>query len=118
MSDASAPSNAVVARAAIAVTEHEQHRRARRLGAVRRRPSKTWHEAGLVRERLVEIDGRRVVSASWDNINTLKVWGLQTGRPLATLEGHAGSDSARAARCAIRLRAAVVLMGSALWNCA
>ena len=39
-------------------------------------------------------------------------------RPLATLEGHAGSDSARAARRAIRLRAAVVLMGSALWNCA
>jgi WD40 repeat protein len=32
-------------------------------------------------------DGRRVVSASRDQ--TLKVWDLETGRPLATLEGHA-----------------------------
>jgi hypothetical protein len=32
-------------------------------------------------------DGRRVVSASADR--TLKVWDLETGRPLATLEGHA-----------------------------
>jgi WD40 repeat protein len=31
-------------------------------------------------------DGRRVVSASVDT--TLKVWDLETGRPLATLEGH------------------------------
>ena len=34
-------------------------------------------------------DGRRVVSASDDN--TLKVWDLETGRALATLEGHADS---------------------------
>ena len=30
-------------------------------------------------------DGRRVVSASWDN--TLKVWDVETGKCLATLEG-------------------------------
>ena len=31
-------------------------------------------------------DGKRAVSASWDN--TLKVWDLETGRALRTLEGH------------------------------
>jgi hypothetical protein len=31
-------------------------------------------------------DGRRAVSASWDN--TLKVWDLESGRELRTLEGH------------------------------
>ena len=31
-------------------------------------------------------DGRRVVSASWDN--TLKVWDVATGTCVATLEGH------------------------------
>ena len=31
-------------------------------------------------------DGRRVVSASWDN--TLKVWDVATGKCVATLEGH------------------------------
>jgi hypothetical protein len=40
-------------------------------------------------------DGRRVVSASYDS--TLKVWDLETGRPLATLEGHAD----RAWACAV-----------------
>jgi WD40 repeat protein len=33
-------------------------------------------------------DGRRVVSASWDQ--TLKVWELETGRELHTLAGHTG----------------------------
>ena len=31
-------------------------------------------------------DGRRVVSASWDE--TLKVWDVATGKCVATLEGH------------------------------
>ena len=31
-------------------------------------------------------DGRRVVSASWDN--TLKVWDVETGECVATLKGH------------------------------
>ena len=31
-------------------------------------------------------DGRRVVSASDDN--TLKVWNIETGECVATLEGH------------------------------
>jgi WD40 repeat protein len=31
-------------------------------------------------------DGKRAVSASYDK--TLKVWDLETGRPLRTLEGH------------------------------
>ena len=34
----------------------------------------------------VTADGRRAVSASWDN--TLKVWDLETGRALRTLQGH------------------------------
>ena len=36
-------------------------------------------------------DGRRAVSASRDN--TLKVWDLESGRELRTLEGHSGSVS-------------------------
>jgi WD40 repeat protein len=36
----------------------------------------------------VTLDGQYVVSASRDQ--TLKVWDLDTGRGLATLEGHAG----------------------------
>ena len=31
-------------------------------------------------------DGKRAVSASWDK--TLKVWDLETGRELRTLQGH------------------------------
>ena len=31
-------------------------------------------------------DGKRAVSASWDK--TLKVWDLESGRALRTLEGH------------------------------
>jgi WD40 repeat protein len=34
-------------------------------------------------------DGRRAVSASWDN--SLKLWDLESGRALRTLEGHAGA---------------------------
>ena len=34
----------------------------------------------------VTADGRRAVSASEDN--TLKVWDLESGRRLRTLEGH------------------------------
>ena len=33
-------------------------------------------------------DGRRAVSASWDQ--TLKVWDVETGRELRTLQGHTG----------------------------
>ena len=31
-------------------------------------------------------DGRRIVSGSWDK--TLKVWDIETGECVATLEGH------------------------------
>ena len=34
-------------------------------------------------------DGKRAVSASWDH--TLKVWDLDSGRELRTLEGHLDS---------------------------
>ena len=40
----------------------------------------------VVRACAVTPDGRRVVSASDDK--TLKVWDLESGRALATLEGH------------------------------
>ena len=40
-------------------------------------------------------DGRRVVSASFDN--TLKVWDVATGKCVATLEGHSS-----AVRCGVR----------------
>src|SRR4029079_6039410 len=43
--------------------------------------------ASAVMACVVTPDGRRMVSASADS--TLKVWDLGTGRPLATLEGHA-----------------------------
>ena len=36
----------------------------------------------------VTSDGRRVVSASWDN--TLRIWDIETGQCLRTLEGHSG----------------------------
>jgi WD40 repeat protein len=42
---------------------------------------------GEVRACAVTPDGRRVISASSDG--TLKVWGMDTGRVLATLDGHA-----------------------------
>ena len=41
---------------------------------------------------MVTPDGRRVVSASWDN--TLKVWDLESGRELHILRGHLSSVSA------------------------
>ncbi len=40
-------------------------------------------------------DGRRVVSASSDN--TLKVWDIETGKCVATLEGHSNT-----VRCSVR----------------
>ena len=49
----------------------------------------------------VTADGRRAVSASWDN--TLKVWDLDAGHALRTLEGHSdlgpcgGGDGGRQA---------------------
>ena len=46
-------------------------------------------------------DGRRVVSASWDN--TLKVWDVETGECLATLEGHSGY-----VRCSVRCTFVVI----------
>ena len=42
--------------------------------------------SGSVYGVAVTPDGKRAVSASWDN--TLKVWDLETGRALRTLEGH------------------------------
>jgi WD40 repeat protein len=36
---------------------------------------------------VVAPDGKRAVSGSWDK--TLRVWDLETGLPLRTLEGHA-----------------------------
>jgi hypothetical protein len=44
-----------------------------------------WHGVA------VTPDGQRAVSASWDR--TLKVWDLETGRALRTLEGHSDSVS-------------------------
>jgi len=44
-------------------------------------------------------DGRRVMSASWDN--TLKVWDVVTGKCVATLKGH--SDFVRRAASAVLL---------------
>jgi len=48
--------------------------------------------ASWVRACAVTTDGRRVVSASDDG--TLKVWGLDAGRGLATLSGHTNSVNA------------------------
>src|SRR5262249_46045712 len=48
--------------------------------------------AGDVTACVVTLDGRRVVSGSYDG--TLKVWDLDSGRALATLEGHAGGVNA------------------------
>jgi WD40 repeat protein len=51
----------------------------------------------------VTADGRRVISASYDN--TLKVWDIETGMKIRTLKGH--TDGVRAVsvtpdgRCAI-----------------
>ena len=45
-------------------------------------------------------DGRHVVSGSYDN--TLKVWDVETGECVATLEGH--SDGVRCAASTVLLR--------------
>ena len=42
--------------------------------------------SGSVREVAITPDGRRAVSASWDN--TLRVWDLESGQSLRTLQGH------------------------------
>ena len=57
--------------------------------------------SGSVNGVAVTPDGKRAVSASWDK--TLKVWDLETGRALRTLEGHGdhvlerGGDAGREA---------------------
>ena len=45
----------------------------------------------------VSADGRRAVSASGDN--TLKVWDVESGRELRTLEGHSGAVYGVAVTC-------------------
>jgi len=45
------------------------------------------HSSGVYHVALTP-DGKRAVSASWDN--TLKVWDLESGACLKTLEGHSG----------------------------
>ncbi len=59
----------------------------RRRGRRRRELASLRGHAKEVTACAVTPDGRRVVSASWDN--TLKVWDLDSGSALATLQGHA-----------------------------
>ena len=44
--------------------------------------------SSIVKAVVLVLDGRRVLSASWDQ--TLKVWDLQTGECLRSLDGHTG----------------------------
>jgi WD40 repeat protein len=57
-------------------------------GIIKQEQRRTRYLAADVAGAAVTADGRRVVSASSDH--TLIVWDLDTGRPLRTLEGHAG----------------------------
>lgn len=75
---------------------------AERAGFLRVRHAATRESQALVRDLVghgdrilacaVTHDGRRVVSASADR--TLKIWDLDSGRPLATLVGHASEVNA------------------------
>jgi WD40 repeat protein len=36
-------------------------------------------------------DGRRIVSGSGGNLNTVKIWDAETGQDMLTLTGHSGA---------------------------
>ena len=55
-------------------------------------------------------DGRRVVSASYDD--TLKVWDVATGECVATLEGHSS-----VVRCGVRCTFVMIWLRRRSWRC-
>jgi WD40 repeat protein len=90
---------------------------AERAGFLRVRHAATRNSQALVRDLVghggriaacaVTPDGRRVVSASSDG--TLRVWDLETGRPLTTMAGHTSDVNA----CAVTLDGRRVVSASA-----